>query len=108
MKLWIDDLREDPDTKWAGISEPQGWKWARSSDEAILHLLAHASSPIEEVSFDHDLGGEDTTRSVLLWMIENDVWPDHIYVHSANPVGRKWLLGTAERYAPETTQVHVY
>lgn len=95
MRLWIDDERAMPD----GYTH-----WARSSDEAVLHLLAHASSRIELISFDHDLGGtssDDTSRPVLMWMIENDVWPTEIRFHTANPVGRDWLEGTARRYAPE-------
>jgi hypothetical protein len=108
VKLWIDDLREDPDTKWAGASEPEGWKWAKTSERAIAYLfrwLGPTARVLEEVAFDHDLGGDDTTRPVLLWMIENDVWPKVISIHTANPVGREWLRGTALRYAPARVEV---
>lgn len=94
MKLWIDDLRPAPD----------GFVQAWSSDGAVLHLLARHAE-LEEISFDHDLGGDDTTRPVMLWMIENDVWPDRIFVHTANPVGRTWLVEMAKRYAPEHVEV---
>lgn len=89
MDLWIDDLRTPPDG-WA-------WAWAKSSAEAIEMLTA---SDFRAVSFDHDLGGDDTSRRVVLWLCENERWPRVVHVHTANPVGREWLAGMAERYGP--------
>ncbi len=86
-RLWIDDLRP----------APEGWVWAKSSAEAI-DLLDR--SPFDAASFDHDLGGDDTTRRVVLWLCENDRWPAVVHVHTANPVGREWLVGMARRYEP--------
>ncbi len=54
--------------------------------------------PRERVSFDHDLGGDDTSRPVVIWMIENNFRFDNYHVHSANPVGAQWLTGMIERY----------
>lgn len=95
MRLWIDDERQCP----------EGWEWAKTSEEAIF-LLRTTPFRIEAVSFDHDLGGDDTSRRVVNWMIENEVWADHVIVHSANPIGVDWLLGTVVRYFPSTTKVH--
>lgn len=95
MKLWIDDLRPAPGPDWV---------IARTSEEALT-VLRGFDGELEEVSFDHDLGGTDDTRRVLTWMVENDVWPRTVYVHTANPVGRNWLTGTAARYAPTRVQV---
>lgn len=114
MKLWIDDLREDPDTKHADYSDAEGWTWAKTSAEAISTLnrweiIGRVDYlPIEEVAFDHDLGGDDTTRPVMLWMIENGVWPDRISIHTANPVGKEWLLGMARQYAPGHVTLPAY
>lgn len=113
MRLWIDDLREDPDTKHAEYSEAVGWTWTKTSADAIELLAAWEQSSgrmfmddsLDEVAFDHDLGGDDTTRPVMLWMIEQDVWPKCISVHTANPVGREWLVGMAKRYAPAGTVI---
>jgi hypothetical protein len=88
--LWIDDLRPAPD----------GWTWAKTSSEAIVLL---GKSRFDAISFDHDLGGDDTTRRVVLWLCENDAWPPVVHVHTANPVGRDWLVGMAERYGPGVT-----
>jgi hypothetical protein len=99
MKIWVDDIRPKPDASWLH---------ARNSYEAIRALeiyrgLRNGWLPtlsIEAVSLDHDLGGDDTTRPVVLWMCENDFWPENIYVHTDNPVGREWLVGMVERYGP--------
>lgn len=88
--LWVDDLRPAPD----------GWLWAKTSGEAIDVL---AAEPIEAVSLDHDLGGDDTTRRVVLWLCEHEHWPPTVHVHTANPVGREWLVGMADRYGPGVT-----
>lgn len=103
-KLWVDDLRLPPDA----TAERDGgggnslWFWAKTSREAIdwLHERRSKSEPVDVVSLDHDLGGDDTTRSVVLWMCETGCWPGEVRVHTANPVGREWLEGMAGRYHP--------
>jgi hypothetical protein len=99
MKIWVDDLREPPD---------ESWTWYKTSAEAIKSLqdcmwLCRNKSAIyrDEIwSLDHDLGGDDTTRPIVLWMCENAFWPVEVVVHSANPVGIEWLEGMIERYKP--------
>lgn len=94
MKLWIDDIRDAPDASWT---------IARSSTEALAIIRGWNDTHfqrIEVISFDHDLGGEDTSRKVMLWLCMSRRWPREIRVHTANPVGRDWLQGTAARYAP--------
>lgn len=83
--LWVDDVRP----------APEGWHWAKNSDEAIDAL---ASQRWDLMSLDHDLGGEDTSRRAVLWLCENGNWPDEVRVHSANPVGVEWLTGMVKRY----------
>lgn len=87
MNLWVDDIQTPPD----------GWAWARTSSGAIDALYLGG---VQRLSLDHDLGGDDTTRPVVLWMCENGVWPQEIHVHSANPVGVEWLQGMIDRYRP--------
>jgi hypothetical protein len=92
MKIWVDDIRP----------APEGWVWFESSD-AVIHFLKFCKRQmltVHEMSLDHDLGGEDTTRYVVLWMREADFWPEQVYVHSANYVGVEWLEGMIERYHP--------
>lgn len=98
MKLFIDDERFPPD---------DGWVIARTSSEAISRLQFYKMSCLnstirpEVVSFDHDLGGDDTTRPVVLWIIENEFFPLRATVHSMNTVGREWIEGMIQRYFPE-------
>lgn len=94
MKLFIDDERP----------APKGWELALTSSAALAAIAAQAyDGPLESVSFDHDLGGDDTTRPVVLWMCENDHWPESVYVHTGNPIGEEWLVGMVRRYAPAGT-----
>lgn len=85
-KLFIDDER-DPVT--------DGWVTARTSNSAINACVERWSLP-NEIAFDHDLGGEDTTRKFVLWMF--DVLEKGIYrlpkdfkysIHSQNPIGAR-------------------
>jgi hypothetical protein len=92
VKLWVDDIR----------TPPEGWWWAKDSDKAIEWLICCKNlwGPPEIMSLDHDLGGDDTTRPIVLWCCENEFWPTEVIVHSANPVGRDWLEGMIKRYKP--------
>lgn len=81
-RLYIDDLRECP----------QGFMVCRSSDEAI-QFVKDMGCP-EFISFDHDLGGDDTSMKFINWLIESAldgdvVIPDEFdyTIHSANPIG---------------------
>lgn len=96
MKVWIDDVRIPP--KGYGI-------WVKNSRQALslLKFAQFKGWEFEEVSFDHDLGGDDTSRPVVLWLCESGYWPNTAHVHSANPVGIEWLRGMIQRYAPEGT-----
>lgn len=97
MKIWVDDIRTPPDDTWV---------WCKTSADAIFALkirsgaagYIHMNGSIEIMSLDHDLGGDDTTRPIVLWMCENDFWPIKVRVHSMNPVGRMWLLSMIDRY----------
>lgn len=89
--LWVDDIREPP----------TGWAWAKTSSQALTMIEEYG--PYDTISFDHDLGGDDTTRPIVLWMSEHDRWPFRVRVHTANPVGREWLTGMIGRYGPGVT-----
>lgn len=100
MKIWVDDIRTPPDDSWV---------WAKTSARAIelldawkivqADLDAHGTfdRQLKVISLDHDLGGEDIFRPIVLWMCENDFWPVEVRVHSANPVDVEWLEGMIER-----------
>ena len=84
-KLYIDDIR-DP--------KGEGYIIKRSSDSAIRYM--HEFGCPDYISFDHDLGGDDTAMEVVRWMIGADLnnegkfIPDdfEFNVHSANICGK--------------------
>ncbi len=90
VKLWIDDQRPPPS---------QDWVWASNLKEAYEAIVRYPL--IKIISFDHDLGEEDTTMPIALWLEEQAyhgygepiIWR----VHSYNPVGRRNLIDTLER-----------
>src|SRR5258708_813834 len=84
-KLWLDDI----------TSAPAGWIWARNFQEAVDFLRIF---PVEQMSFDHDLGWCPTCQyqdrmvlelgissctcgchrsgyNLVSWMEENNCWP---------------------------------
>ena len=90
-RMFIDDIRNPP---------PGDWVVVRSSSEALEYIQTNGMP--EFISFDHDLGGDDTTmvflRSLVksLWDGTNNI-PDYT-VHSANPVGSKNIVSFMESW----------
>lgn len=98
LKIWVDDIRRPPDDTWEWYKT----SWSVISDLILMHpsnkSCIRLDGPVEVMSLDHDLGGDDTTRPIILWCCENNFWPVEVRVHSANPVGVEWLEGMIERY----------
>jgi len=90
MRLFIDDIR----------NPSEDYIVLRSSEDAIQFIKQNGWP--EFISFDHDLGGDDTTM-VFLKRLVNEVWdgktmpPDYI-VHSANPIGSKNIVSFMESW----------
>jgi hypothetical protein len=98
VRLWIDDERPiRPDWN-------DGATLTVKNSKAALEALILFEDLITDISFDHDLGGDDTTRPIVLWMAEMERWPRRCYVHTANLVGREWLEGMITRYGPGVSQ----
>ncbi len=93
--MFIDDLREPTDDSWIVV---------RSSSEALSYMQAHGCP--QEVSFDHDLGGDDTAMTVVKQMVERDIEANGEFIpadfvffaHSANPVGARNIEGYLNGY----------
>ena len=77
--LYIDDIR---------TPQLQCWAIARSSQEAMDWVDKNGIPDI--ISFDHDLGGDDTVMVFLKKFVEKypDGYKIKYYIHSANPIGR--------------------
>lgn len=93
-KLYVDDIREAPDSSWTVV---------RTVDAA---LIAIDSGEYDIVSLDHDLAdhyeNERTGYTILMHIVERKMeglsYPKEVLVHSANPVGVERMLGVIERY----------
>lgn len=90
-RLFIDDVRDPPEGEWVVV---------RSSSEALAYVKENGLPAF--ISFDHDLGGEDTTM-VFLRKLVDTVWngddiPPEYTVHSANPVGSKNIVSFMESW----------
>lgn len=103
MKMvWLDDEAvRDPSDRWTVV---------RTVDEAIELLKV---GDVDVISLDHDLGDkrqdpypvEITGKLVVKWMIENNVFPKFINVHSHNPDESKWMFADLSRFAPKGVMI---
>lgn len=91
-KLFVDDERD-----------PVGNDWvvARSSFDAAV-IVAIGGMP-SYISFDHDLGEDDTAMGFLKWLAEycqerGTTFTFDYYVHSQNPIGRDNIIGFIESF----------
>lgn len=102
--LFIDDERFPPEAK-----RPEGnWVVVRSSHEAINYVKNHGAPAF--ISFDHDLGGSDTSMNFLNWfismyldLIDMEIDPKLIKfpkyeIHSQNPVGAEAIRSKIESF----------
>lgn len=117
MKLWVDDERPVPEswrdyihgnlfnihctTSLEAIEWLESW---RRNNDARMRPLGYM---IDEVSLDHDLGGDDTGFKVLDWMIEHGVWPKVLTIHTSNPPARKRMLAAANAEGPAEMEIYV-
>ena len=96
MKIWVDDIRNCPkDYDY----------WCKSTNDTIKLLDDFRKQgldvSIEILDLDHDAGdyekyGGDYIK-VIDWMVENN-FSCPVRLHTGNPVGRKNMLLTMDRY----------
>jgi len=78
VKIWLDDRRPPP--------EPS-WTWCHTVSEARA-LLERRSSPVTEISLDHDLGpGQPDAMTLVVWMVDHDLVPFLVNIHTWNSAG---------------------
>lgn len=100
MRIWLDDVRP----------MPEGFDvWCKNAFHCMA-LVATEPNEIEHISFDHDLGFDETqtegynqnnngyylAQAIESWVANNMSQPERFKIkpftwdiHSANPVGRK-------------------
>ena len=95
MKMYIDDIR-DPKGDFDII--------IRNSEDAKEYMIRNGCP--NYISFDHDLGADDTAMEVVKFMVSMDLDMNGEFIpegfefniHSANPVGKANLLGYLKSY----------
>lgn len=93
MKLFIDDIRTPPD---------DSWKVAKNSNEAKKFIEDYGIPDC--ISFDHDLGEDDTSMIFVNWLIDQILDKNVVFskfkffVHSDNPVGSKNIEETIKNF----------
>jgi len=98
IALFIDDER-DPVNDNIHV-----WVIVRSSEQAIKFCEKHGVPSY--ISFDHDLGNDDTSMAFIHWLVEKDMdmgesFIPHdftFYVHSQNPIGQRNIQQYLDRY----------
>ncbi len=90
MKLYVDDLRPEPDDGDFIVS--------RDYADAIWQLSIH---DFEYVSLDYHLGYGESGLDILVWMRNNRRVPPKINIHSSHPWGRRQMKEFCETYFPD-------
>lgn len=103
INVYLDDVRNCP----------PGFVLARTYYECIELLQKH---DVHILSLDHDLGDDNPyagyTRlswsgyDVCKYIVEHNRWPDMIYLHTANPVGRDNMYQLLSRYKPDHVKLY--
>jgi hypothetical protein len=101
--LLIDDLRD-----FLVLDTDAEITIARNSQQA-LDILAQQND-WDELWLDHDLGGDDTIMVVVDYLsekafLDEPVNVDMVFIHTSNPVGRKQMKLTLDRYGYNTRLV---
>ncbi len=97
--LFLDDERFPAEALW----EFDAIMMARSSVEA--QVMVEKMGLPKSISFDHDLGGDDTGFKFMWWLIDGHLdgrWDlssiNSIQIHSANEVGAKKMMSLWENF----------
>ena len=99
--IWVDDTRGIP----LSLVGDFDVFWARTYEEAIGLLQL---PNIDMISIDHDLGKDRKTGyDIAKWMVENNICPDVVYVHSMNVVGAENIKHLLKRYFPHVHIIHL-
>lgn len=95
--MFLDDERFPPEL----LKDGRDWVIVRTSEAAML-TIRQLGIP-NFISFDHDLGGDDTAMKFLHDFIAfsmdfNTDFPKDYYVHSQNPIGRDNIKSLMDSY----------
>lgn len=89
INVFLDDMRVCPNN----------FTLVKSVKKCIRML---ETEEINVLSLDHDLGHNvPTGYDLCKWIVEHNIYPKIIYIHSSNPVGVNNMIQLLTRYAPK-------
>lgn len=112
MRLFVDDIREPTFVKRWGEYYDTIARTSKQAIDVLEEYYAENSNRQLVIYLDHDLGGDDTTMPVVMWLAEaafdGRVNPERVscIIHTQNPVGRENIKMTLKRWG--FSPVHVY
>lgn len=78
LKIFLDDIRN--------VDDSLGYMVIRDYD-SFVEILSSVRNILEFVSLDYSLGTEKIGYDVLVYMMDNDIHPKHINIHSDHSEG---------------------
>lgn len=98
MNIYLDDLRPCPER----------FVLAKDISECKVLIIGN---DVNVLSLDHDLGGEETGYDFVKWLVEigidnPNIYPKIIFLHTANPVGRRNMFELLKRYKPNSVKLN--
>ncbi len=91
MRLFVDDTREFPDSR---------FQCCRTAAQAKMFL---SIMKFEFITLDYNLGhGEETGLDILMWIKENNIYVPEINIHSNHIVGKERMREYAEENFPDS------
>lgn len=94
INIFLDDLRKPYN----------GFTLAKNYEECIELLNNYK---VDIISLDHDLGEGKSGYDIAKYMVENNIYPKEIYIHSANPVGVQNIFQLLSHYAPQGIKIRI-
>jgi len=95
VNVFVDDTR----------TPPAGYRWARTAEQAVQYLR---TGNVNLLSLDYNLGTPPITGSTIVhYMIDNNIYPQQIVIHSSSPAGRRRMLRLLLAHKPESVTVRV-
>ena len=103
INIYLDDLRP----------APKGFVLVKTVKECQI-LMMNNKGKINILSLDHDLGKGKTGYDLVKWLVfyngkegyGENLFPNKIYLHTANPVGRENMYRLLEHYKPDYVKIY--
>lgn len=93
MKIFLDDIRK--------IDEELKFNVVRTYDDCV-ELLRKFGSIVKTISLDYSLGTEKNGYDVLVYLVENKIFPENINIHSDHAEGVPKMLKFAKENFPNS------